>query len=259
MFTRFFEISFLYHKGRRVAYSTEEFVLLKIGYPLITLIFYCLIASYSFKTNDLTRWVIGNSFLLCTNTCIFGLGGIFVSERYFGRLRSIIASPYPKLTLILASGVFPILFAVASTIVGLFFGTVVFKINVSNINVPMVILIVIVAMISATSFGLFISLFGLVSDSMHLILNIVSYILLIFTGVQFPIEQLPVLAQIFSQALPLTKSIQAMNILFETSTQSVWSLMLGEIITSFVYLLLARLFFKFAVNQARIAGNFDLY
>ena len=120
-------------------------------------------------------------------------------------------------------------------------------------------LIIIIAMLSATSFGLFISLFGLISDSMHLILNIVSYVLLIFTGAQFPVSQLPLLGRIISQALPLTKSIQAMNLLFEATTQTVWYLIFGEIITAFIYILLAQLLFSFAVNQARKAGNFDLY
>ena len=259
MLTNFFEIAFLYHKGRRAAFRTEEFILLQIGYPLVTLLFYCLIASYSFKTADLTRWVVGNSFLLCTNTCIFGLGGMFATERYFGRLRSIIASPYPKLTLIIASGLFPIIFAIGSTIIGLIFGTLVFGIDLSNMNLVMVMLIIIIAMLSATSFGLFISLFGLISDSMHLILNIVNYVLLIFTGAQFPVSQLPLLGRIISQALPLTKSIQAMNLLFEATTQTVWYLIFGEIITAFIYILLAQLLFSFAVNQARKAGNFDLY
>ena len=92
-------------RGRSAAFEAEEFALMQLGYPLITLIFYCLIAAHSFQTTNLTSWVIGNSFLLCTNACIFGLGNIFVGERYWGRLRSIIASPCAKLPLILANGV----------------------------------------------------------------------------------------------------------------------------------------------------------
>ena len=112
MIRRFFDQAVLYHKGRSAAFEAEEFALMQLGYPLITLIFYCLIAVYSFQTTNLTSWVIGNSFLLCTNACIFGLGNVFVGERYWGRLRSIIASPCAKLPLILANGVFPAIFAV---------------------------------------------------------------------------------------------------------------------------------------------------
>ena len=60
---------------------------------------------------DLTHWVISNSFLLCTNACIFNLGTIFLGERYNGRLRSIVVAPCSTLSLVLASGVGPILTA----------------------------------------------------------------------------------------------------------------------------------------------------
>lgn len=68
----YFEQALLYHKGRSAAFKAEEFALIQLGNPLITLTFYCLIAAYSFQTTNLTSWVIGNAFLLCTNACIFG-------------------------------------------------------------------------------------------------------------------------------------------------------------------------------------------
>ena len=66
MIRRFIDQAVLYHRGRSAAFEAEEFALMQLGYPLITLIFYCLIAAHSFQTTNLTSWVIGNSFLLCT-------------------------------------------------------------------------------------------------------------------------------------------------------------------------------------------------
>ena len=53
MIRRFFDQAVLYHKGRSAAFEAEEFALMQLGYPLITLIFYCLIAAHSFKTTNL--------------------------------------------------------------------------------------------------------------------------------------------------------------------------------------------------------------
>ena len=61
----------------------------------------------------------------------------------------------------------------------------------SRVNIVLLILAISCAMISASCFGLFLSVFGLISDSMYFILNIVSYLLMIFTGAEFPVQQLP--------------------------------------------------------------------
>lgn len=256
---RFFEQAILYHKGRSAAFEAEEFILMQLGYPLITLVFYCLIAAYSFQTTNLTNWVIGNAFLLCTNACIFGLGNIFVGERYWGRLRSIIASPCAKLPLILANGVFPAFFAVCASMFGLLIGALVFQVDFSCVNLGLVIITVLCAMITASCFGLFLAVFGLMSDSMHLILNVVSYLMMIFTGAEFPISQLPLAGRVFAQFMPLTKAILAMNLLFEEERGGVWLLLLGEIITGVIYALLAWGIFGLVECTTRKTGRFDMF
>ncbi len=259
MLRRFFNQAYLYHKGRRAAFEAEEFVLLQIGYPLVTLIFYCLIASFSFRTTNLTSWVIGNAFLLCTNTCIFGLGNIFVGERYYGRLRSIITAPCAKLPLILANGLFPALFAVCASVCGFIVGSLIFDVSFSQVNLGLAALTVFCAMASATCFGLFISAFGLMSDSMHLILNIISYLMMIFTGAEFPISQLPPVGRAVAQLMPLTKAISAMNLLFEPEHGQFWTWLLAELATGAVYALLAWAIFGFAERSARRSGRFDMF
>ena len=111
MIHRFFSQAWLYHKGRTEAFHLADFLASEVGYPAVTMIFYCLLAAYGFQTMDLTHWVISNAFLLCTNSCIFNLGTIFLGERYSGRLRSIVVAPCSTLSLVLASGIGPILTA----------------------------------------------------------------------------------------------------------------------------------------------------
>ncbi|MDD6643952.1 MAG: hypothetical protein PUF80_06985 [Firmicutes bacterium] len=104
MLRRFFSQAWLYQKARTAAFDWREFLFFDTGYPIITMVFYCLLAACSFRTTELTHWVVGNSFLMCVNTCIFGLGSLFRSERYSGRLRSIIASPCNLLSVVLSYG-----------------------------------------------------------------------------------------------------------------------------------------------------------
>jgi len=256
---RFFSQALLYHKGRTAAFNLAEFLCFDAGYPIITLIFYCLLASYSFQTTDLTHWVIGNAFLMCTNTCVFGLGGIFNGERYYGRLRSIVASPCNKLALVLANGVYPTIFAMMAVTGGFIVGGIVFKIDFSGIHLGLAALTILCAMFAATGFGLLLAVFGLISDSMHLILNVVSYILMIFTGAEFPIAQLPLWGQWLSRILPLTHSIEAMNVLFGKSEGSIACLLLSELGVAIFYIIFAWAALRGAELACRKNGKFDLF
>ena len=259
MVRRFFSQAWLYHKARTAAFDWREFLFFDTGYPIITLVFYCLLAAYSFQTTDLTHWVVGNSFLMCVNTCIFGLGSLFRSERYSGRLRSIIAAPCNLFSVVLSYGFIPSILAMGSVILGFVVGAVVFGIEFSGVNLGLAILTIFCAMICASCFGLLLSVFGLVSDGMHLILNMMNYILMIFTGAEFPVSQLPAVGRVISRVLPLTRSIEAMNLLFANDFNGFAQLLFGELAMAAVYVFLAVSVLKYADRACRMAGKFDLF
>ncbi|WOO38789.1 ABC transporter permease [Anaerocolumna sp. AGMB13020] len=224
---RFFTLAWLSYKSRQSIFRLDEFLCLETIYPLLTLIFYCVLASYSYNTDNLTRWVVGNSFLLCVNTCIFTLGSTFMAERAYGCIRSLVAAPEGKLLIILHKGLFTCITAVVTVTFGFFAGSLLFQVNFSQINLLLFFTAVIVAMFAAAGFGLFIGIFGLITDQMHFVLNFISYILMIFCGANFPISQLPIAGRLISRLIPLTRSIEAVNMLFS-----------GVIIEKFVMLLL---------------------
>lgn len=259
MVKRFLSQAWLYHKARTAAFDWREFLFFDTGYPIITMVFYCLLASYSFQTTDLTHWVIGNSFLMCVNTCIFGLGSLFRSERYSGRLRSIIAAPCSLFFVVLSYGLIPSILAIGSVILGFAVGNLVFGIDFSSVNLALTFLTIFCAMVCASCFGLLLSVIGLVSDGMHLILNMMNFILMIFTGAEFPVSQLPKMGQLLSRLLPLTRSIEAMNLLFQDDMSCFGGLILGELAMAAFYVTAAVSVLKYADQACRKAGKFDLF
>lgn len=259
MIRTFLSQAWLYQKARTAAFDWREFLFLDAGYPIITLVFYCLLAAYSFQTTVLTQWVIGNSFLMCVNTCIFGLGSMLRAERYSGRLRSILAAPCNLFSVVLSCGLFPSFLAMGTVVLGFFVGSVLFGIRFSDVPIGLTLATIVCAMVSSSCFGLLLSVFGLLSDSMHLILNMMNYILMIFTGAEFPVSQLPAVGQMVSKLLPLTRSIQAMNLLFGNGEGNVYALLLEELAVGAVYVCLAVSILKYAENACRKAGTFDLF
>ena len=153
MVKRFFSQAWLYFKSQQAAFRWEEFLCFQVGYPLVTMVFYCLMASYSFQTTELTPWVVGNSFLLCVNTCIFGLGNTFSGERYFGRIRSIIVAPVHNLEVVLEKGFFPAVVAAVTVGFGFGMGSLVFGVEIGGISMMGLLIIILTAMFAASGFG----------------------------------------------------------------------------------------------------------
>ena len=226
-------------------------------YPFVTLAFYCVVAAYSFQTMDVTDWVIGNAFLLCVNTCIFSLGNSFVGERYYGRIRSMIVSPASRIGMILEKGFFVSLETTVTTFVGFLAGCAVFQVSIKNVSILHVFVLILLSTIAAVGFGLFLGVFGLISDQMHFVLNIINYVLLIFTGAEFPVSQLPAFCQIISKILPLTRSIAAAKCLFAGGKAAeIMGYMIGEGVLAAIYFMLGacllRTIEKLAVKKAAL-------
>jgi len=260
MVRRFFHQSWLYFKGANIVFDFEEFAFFQILYPLATLVFYVLLAAYSFNTTNLTRWVVGNSFLLCVSIALFTLGQAFDSERYYGRLRSIIASPMSNLATVLQKAVFPVLVAIATVIIGFVAGSLIFDIPFTEINMGLMLAVIAVSMFAAIGLGLLLGAISLLTDSMHLILNTMCYVLMIFCGANFPITQLPAWGQFISRLLPLTRGIEAGNLLFEGFNQGLFiRLMIGEFAIGAVFFAISYWVIKLAERAAIKRASLEMF
>lgn len=260
MIKRFFNQAWLSFQGQQSAFRFDEFLIYKTAYPLLNLIFYCILAGYSFQTQNLTKWVVGNSFLLCVNTCIFSLGTSFTGERYYGRMRSIIVSPVNKLSVILHKGFFPSFIAFLTVLIGFIVGSVIFRVDLSDFNIMLYIMVLLVAMFAVTGFGMFIAVFGLISDQMHFILNLISYVLMIFCGANFPISQLPVWTRYISKLLPLTRSIEATNMLFGNRKDGVvFQLLMEEAGIGTTYFIIGAMIIRIVTKIAVKKASFEVF
>ncbi|MBQ6844333.1 MAG: ABC transporter permease [Agathobacter sp.] len=256
----FLKMAWLNFKGQRAAFNLEEFLLLETAYPFMTLMFHCVMAGYAFDTTNLTEWVIGNAFLLCTNICVFSLGSSFRAERAFGRIRSIMTGKTSKIEIVLQKGFFSGLVSIGTTFAGFMAGCVVFGISLVQIPWVGILLCFITAMFAATGFGLVLSVFGLMSHQMHLILNLMEYVLLIFTGSNFPITQLPEVFQVVSYVLPLTRSIAAARgIVNGMEIFQVLQLLGGELFVGIVYMFVATALVTYAEQVAIKKGTLELF
>lgn len=255
----FWTQAWLNFKSLNAIFNPEEFILLDLGYPIISMTFYVLLAAYSFNPASLTHWVVGNAFLLCINVCIFTMGQSINAERAQGRLRTVVTAPTSDLQFLLAKGSFPILLEFVTVLVGFVIGGWIFHIDLSQIAWVPLIGCILAGMASATAFGLFLATFSLVTDSMHFVLNFVATGLFILTGANFPVTQLPLFWRGMSQVLPLTHSIQAASQVTAGKMTGVLGNVLWELGLAVVYFALATVAIRFCERYARKHATLEMF
>lgn len=240
--------------------SITEFLVYRVALSIITLVFYCLIALYTTGEVDLTRWVVGNAFVLCVYEGIFKIGRTFDEERYYGRLRSIIVSPTNKLTVVMYNGMYAIFLSFLTIFGSFVVGGLIFGVVFSDINLTMFLIAVISAAFACVGLGIVLAVCALITDSMFLMLNTIASLLLIFSGANFPVSQLPVFAQWIAFMFPLNRSVSAANMSFSGSfNNEYWELIIGELVLGIVLFILAFLLIKIVERVAIKKATLEIF
>lgn len=256
----FIQQSWLSFKGMYAVYSKEEFLAGQLLPPIMSMIFFCILASYSFSTSNLTNWVIGNSFLLASNVCVFSLGFFLTSDRYYGRLKYIFLSDRPIFISLLEKSFFSIVCSAFVVIGGIILGTFLFHTQIKANNLSILIICVFITIFSTAMFGIFLSTFGLFSDNIQLILNTAYTLLLIFTGVNFPLEYLPDFLQKIVHLLPMTNSLQGIQLILSRGEIGKGiSFVTGEFLVGIGYFILSIISIKYVGKIALKSNTLELF
>jgi len=258
--SRFFVQSWLSFKALFGWIDPKVYFFVKVLNPIFQLVFFCLLAKYCYKVSDLSPWVIGNSFLLCIYNCIFGIGNIFVVERYYGTLKIIVAAPSNKFITFFQRGFVHIFDSISTVVIGLVVGSLLFNVSFANVDLPVFFLVLIIAMFSAVGFGLFVGSFGLIISNMNLIMNILAMLLMVFSGANFPVEWLPLVIRKFAYCLPITRSIKAANLLTQgQGLLKIYSLIGQEILLGVIYIAAGYLLMQVTETISKKRASIDLY
>ena len=237
---RFCSQVWLHAKVNQANIDWLEFIFFRVGVVMLTLVFYVLIASFTTGEGDLTRWVVGNAFVLCTYECIHLIGVSFNTERFNGRLRSIIVAPTSKLVVLMYTGAWAVFSSIITISVAFFIGGLIFGVGFAGFNFAAFFISILITAFACVGLGLFVGIFALITDAMYLVLNAIVMIIMIFSGANFPVSQLPRAAQPIAWVMPIRRGVEAANLFFDAPINSTyWQLVGAEALLGLVFLLLA--------------------
>lgn len=244
----------------RALYAWQRFgpyVSGKIIYPTAQMLFFLLLGRLAGITNPLYI-VIGNILLLPAANGVEGVSMTISGERDFRTLPYLIASPASRGPLFLGRALVHILDGTLSTIAALFIGVFVFGLDLKQANPFLVAVPIFVLSITSSGLGLILGSLSLRTRDAPVIASIVYAMLLIFCGVNYPVESLPVWMQWISYSLPLTRGISAARLAMNGME---WNLVIypimGELLVGSIYFGLGYLLFLWFEKLSLVDGQME--
>jgi len=179
---------------------------------LIAPIFQILLFAYIGRSAGLESdefYLIGNALQYAAIPCLFAMAQMVGGERYQNTLSAILVSPAPRIPLFFGRSLPVVINGAFVAAFSLLVGALVLGVHLPASSLAPLLLIVLIAAFSCTGLGLVNAAASLRIRENAVLSNVIFGFLLIFTGANVPLSELPGWMQDISHVLPLTHAIEA--------------------------------------------------
>lgn len=229
----------------------------KVAFPIAQMLFFYFMAKLA-GTPDPLYVVLGHILLLPATNGVMGVSMTIGGERDFRTLPYLIASPAPRAPLFLGRSLVHILDALLSTLAAFILGVIFFHIDLSHANLPLTVLCILLLTVTSCGLGMVLGSLALRSREAWTITSMLSIVLYMLSGVNFPVDVLPKAFQALSYGLPLTRGIQAARLTMRgAGWGDIQSLFLGEILVGAVYMAIGFLTFTVFEKLSLVDGQIE--
>ena len=195
--------------------------------------------------------------LLSWNT-VFSVINITSHDKWDGTLPLVLATPAHRAPLFVGRAMMHVFDGMLSVAVSFVYAAFLYGVNLGNANIIALIIVVFLTSLSMTGFGLLIGGFSFYFRDPLVFANIFTFILLIFCGVNFPIQELPHVLQFISYIFPLTYGVEAGRRTIAGATLIEISPLIGNMLAvGFVSIIFGYIFFRIFEHMARKTGRIE--
>jgi len=230
-----------------------------LGSPLFQILFFAYIGRASGVESD-AFFVVGNAVQVSAMAGIFGVAMTVGGERWTQTLSLVLVSPANRFALFLGRALPLIVNGFILSSFGFVVGLALLDFELEPSVVPALAACVLVTTASCTAFGFIIGSVGLYAREIFVAANLAYIGLLLFCGVNVPLDELPAWMRAISEVLPLTHGIEAARLVAAgASLGSVDGLILREFLAGAGYALAAYALFRSFEAAGRRTASFDNY
>ena len=204
-------------------------------------------------------FVVGNAIQYASIPCIFSTTHAIAGERFQQTLAYLLVSPAGRVPLflgralpVIVNGMFVAAFALLVT-------GVVLRIDIPLSSWPAILLVITVASFACTGLGLITAAIGLRVRETAVLNNIIFGLLLIFTGANVPLDEMPGWMEAIGRSVPLTHGIEAARDLADgASLGDVSGLIGAEFLIGCVYAFVGYQALRFMEYQSRKRASIQI-
>jgi len=256
----FFEGALLSYRALFRWLTPATYLASKVMAPLTIMIFFVFIGTYAAGRNSASYYVIGNALIFTASSGIYGVTMSIGGERWSGTLPYLFGAPANRMAMFVGRSLMHIVDGMLGVFIGFGWGMLLFGLDLSETNPAALALTILVTTFSTAGLGLLMGCMSLVTRNVMLVNNTVYFLLLIFSGANFPVESIPGWLQPVSQALPLTRGIASARLIIAGGTFTDIANLLGqEAIIGIILVLAGFIMFRLFETKAKQLGTLDIF
>jgi ABC-2 type transport system permease protein len=230
----------------------------KVIGPVWQIMFFTYLGTYATGQSNADFYIIGNAMQLVALSGVYGVTMSISGDRANGTLAYLFASPANRMLMFMGRAVFHVLDGMVGVVIGLAWGVLLLGLDLGATDPLALALIILVTAFSTSGLGLLMGSISLITVNVWFINNLIYYLMLLFCGVNIPLDNLPGWVTIISEALPLTRGIEAAReVIAGASLADVLSLVTAEFGIGAFYALLGYGIFRWIEMQAKRKATLD--
>lgn len=232
----------------------------KVVMPLAQILFFTMIGIFATGRENAHFYVIGNAIQLAAVSGIYGVTMSVGGERWSGTLGYIFGTPANRLAMFSGRAFMHVIDGVLGVFLAMGWGVLLLGLDLSQADPLALVLAILITTFSTSGLGLLLGCVSLVSLETMFVNNTAYFLLLVFSGANIPLTDLPNWMRSISWGLPLTRGIvAARQIIAGESLVKVAPLLAGEVVLGVIYVLLGYALFRWFEMQAKRRGRLEAF
>lgn len=236
--------------------TPEAYLIQKMLFPLVQLIFFALIGLYG-AAQPLSFYLIGNCIAVSFRP-MFAITTAIAEERSGGTLLYLIGTPANRVVLFFGRAVFNVIDGMIDMAVAFVVAIALFGLRLPAESWPGIFLSIFVASLAACGLGFFLGALAYVVLDAAFLGNLLLFVFLLLTGANVPLTEFPPAIRALSEALPITHTIvAARGYAAGAPLVDGLPLLAGDLVIGTVWALGGFALFSWVEYQARSRGTLE--
>ena len=237
----------------------KNYTVMKFAAPLLEMAFFSFLGKFAAGEPGMQYAAFGNALMAMGVNTVMGVVIVIGAERQFGTLSSLFATPANRFRVFFGRTIFHMIDGFTGAIIGLTYAALLFGVSFANANLGALLFIIVFTSIASVGYGLLLGGYSLFSRDVGMIMNAGFFILFLLSGINFPVEALPVWLKPFSYAIPLTYGVMAARKTLQGSgLDGVGDLILWEAITGAAMIIVGYILFNWFEKLSKQKGTLDV-